>query len=376
MVTARSEPDAGRDRLPALAEVAGLETQPTPFLAIDLDTVGVNIRRLADVFADRPQRLRPHAKTHKCSALARLQVAAGAIGMTCSTSDEVAALAAAGIESLVLANVVTDPARLRALASIAGTRDLTLVVDSSVTARLASDAAREAGTTLGFLVELDVGMRRNGVQSVGEAIDLVEQSVDLPALRFEGVQAYEGHLIDIVDRAERRAAVLASFAPAVELIHGLEDRGYASPRLTGSSSATYDASGFLPEMREVQAGTYVLMDATYRELTPEFVPALAVVCSVTSSRANGEIVVDVGTKRLAFDWGVPAWPGGAAEYVGNSEEHMQFRHVSGPRPAVGERVALMPAHACSTMSMYRLAFGCRNGQLVDELVMDGRDPLA
>jgi D-serine deaminase-like pyridoxal phosphate-dependent protein len=376
MVTARSEPDAGRDRLPALAEVAGLETQPTPFLAVDLDTVGENIRRLEGAFAGRPQRLRPHAKTHKCSALARLQVAAGAIGMTCSTSDEVAALAAAGIESLVLANVVTDPTRLQTLAAIAGTCDLTLVVDSGVTARLASDAAREAGTMLGFLVELDIGMRRNGVQTVGEAIELVEQSVDLPGLRFEGVQAYEGHLIDIVERRERRAAVLASFAPAVELIHALEDRGYASPRLTGSSSATYDASGFLPEMREVQAGTYVLMDATYRELTPEFVPALAVVCSVTSSRANGEIVVDVGTKRLAFDWGVPAWPGGAAEYVGNSEEHMQFRHVSGPAPAVGQRIALTPAHACSTMSMYRLAFGCRDGRLVDELVTDGRDPLA
>jgi D-serine deaminase-like pyridoxal phosphate-dependent protein len=376
MVTARSESEAGRDRISTLAQVAGLESQPTPFLAIDLDTVGANIRSLADVFANRPQRIRPHAKTHKCSALARLQVAAGAIGMTCSTSDEVAALASAGIESLVLANVVTDLGRLRALAEVAGTCELTLAVDSLATAQLASDAARAAGSTLGFLVELDIGMRRNGVQSVGDAIDLVERSVDLPGLRFEGVQAYEGHLIDIADRAERRVAVLASFVPAVELVHQLEDRGYASPRLTGSSSATYDASGFLPEMREVQAGTYILMDATYRELAPEFIPALAVVCSVTSSRANGEIVVNVGTKRLAFDWGVPAWPGCAAEYVANSEEHMQFRHVSGPRPAVGERVALMPAHACSTMSMYRLAFACRNGQLVDELVMDGRDPLA
>jgi D-serine deaminase-like pyridoxal phosphate-dependent protein len=305
-----------------------------------------------------------------------MQVEAGACGMTCATSDEVVALARAGIGSLLLANVIADPTRLRALAEAAGSAEVMLVIDSHAAAERAAAAARAAGTTLGFLVEIDIGMRRNGVQSVSQAVRLAEDCATLDGLAFQGVQAYEGHLVDLYDRGERRRAVTEAFQPAVELVHALRARGIDVPRLTGSSSATYDASGYLAEMGEVQAGTYVLMDATYRELAPEFVPALAIVCTVTTARRNGEIVIDMGAKRQATDWGLPAWPGGAAVHVGTSEEHTQFQLRSGPLPAVGDRVAVLPAHACTTMAMYRVAFGCREGRLVQELAIDARDPFS
>jgi D-serine deaminase-like pyridoxal phosphate-dependent protein len=358
--------------LARLVQDLDLPELQTPFLVADLDVVDRNITRMAAFFASVDANLRPHFKHHKCTALARQQVAAGAIGMTCATPREAAALVAAGIDDVLVANVITDPARLAALAATASAGRVTIAVDSLVAVELASAAAQRAGTTLGVVIEVDIGMRRSGVSSAAEALALVRAVPDVLGLEYRGIMAYEGHLVSVADADQRRRDVEAAFAPLKELLFALELEGLPAEIVTSGAAATYRTIAGLPFMTEVQAGSYVFMDATYVTLAPEFEPALALVSTVATARRGRPLVVDVGAKRMATDWGVPALAGFSAEHYATSEEHCRF-NVHGRLPAVGQRVAIVPAHGCVTVSMHSHIVGCRDGRCVGVLDIDGRD---
>jgi len=365
--------EAGFQELAAVVATLGSIEYQTPFLVVDLDAMERNLSRMADYFEHRPAALRPHFKHHKCTEIARMQLEAGAAGITCATSDELSAAVRAGIRDVLVANVITDRARLAEIAQCARHADVTIAVDSHPSATLASDAATRAGSLLRVVIEYDIGMRRSGVGSIPEAVELAEFVTAAPGLAFRGIQAYEGNLVGVPDRAERTASVLEAFAPMPELLRELADRGFEVDMFTGGSAATYDTAGNLPFMTDVQAGTYLLMDATYVELAPEFEPALAVVATVATARPDRPLVVDVGAKRMSTDWGEPALAGYAATYYATSEEHCRFV-VSGPSlPAVGERVAVIPGHACPTVALYSTIVGVRDGRVDRLLTIDGRD---
>jgi D-threonine aldolase len=364
-----SEPFAELARL-----VRGLDLadRPTPFLVADLDAVDRNVDRMARFFAGADAGLRPHFKHHKCTELARAQVAAGAIGITCATPREAAVLVRAGIEDVLVANVVCDPARLASLAESARAGRVTIAVDSTTAVELAAAAAGRAGSTLGVVIEVDIGMRRSGVGSAAEALALARELQAREGLEYRGVMAYEGNLVGMEDPRARAAAVRASFEPIEALVASLAQEGLAPEIVTGGAASTYRTVCELPFMTEVQAGSYVFMDATYVDLAPEFEPALAVVTTVATARPGRPVVVDAGAKRMATDWGRPALAGFAAEHYATSEEHCRFT-IDGSLPGVGERVAVVPAHGCVTISMHDHVVGCRNGEPVSVLDIDGRD---
>jgi D-serine deaminase-like pyridoxal phosphate-dependent protein len=270
--------------------------------------------------------------------------------------------------------VVVDETRLQSLAETAGTARVMTAVDSPEAVRRLANAAAAAGTTVGALVDVDIGMRRNGVRDLAGALALAELVERSPGLELRGVMAYEGHIVAHPNREERRALATDAYARALEFLDRLRQEGFEAPVLTGSSTATYDATGVLDEMTDVQAGTYVLMDATYRALTPEFLPALVVVGSVLTSQRDDSLVLDMGVKRLGSDWGKPELVGHSATHVYTAEEHCVFAQV-GEGPAVGERVAVLPPHVCTTLSLYRRAAAFSGGRFDHLLEIDGRDPL-
>jgi D-serine deaminase-like pyridoxal phosphate-dependent protein len=365
---------ASAARLADLASAVGLEREPTPFLAIDLEVLERNVERMAAFFRGRQAGLRPHLKHHKCTEIASMQLAAGAEGLTCATTDEVAAAVEIGADVL-LANVVLDPARLGALARAAARGAVTVAVDSAAAARALARALGAAGATAGVVVDIDVGMGRTGVQSMGEALAVAEEVAALPGLALRGVMAYEGHLVEIDDRPTRYEAAVRAFERGREVAEALRGRGFDATVLTGGSTATYDAAADAG-LTDVQAGSYALMDADYVRLTPEFEPALALVATVLTSRPSGDVVVDAGSKRVGSDLGSPGLAGLDAVHSGTSEEHEQFRVRGGRPPRPGERVAVVPGHACTTMSLHCLAFGCRSGAFDRPLHIDARDPRA
>src|SRR4029077_17170897 len=146
-----------------------------------------------------------------------------------------------------------------------------LVVDSREALTIAARAAARSGAALGVLVEIDIGMGRNGVRSVEEGLALAAAITESEGLELRGVQAYEGHLVKVADADERRRRCTAAFAPALLLAEALATRGLPST-IAGGSTATWD---FVREVAEVQAGTYAFMDSTYGTRTARFVPALA-----------------------------------------------------------------------------------------------------
>jgi D-serine deaminase-like pyridoxal phosphate-dependent protein len=363
---------------PGLAAFAAVELpgQPTPFAVVDLDGMERNIARMAGYFAERPANLRPHFKHHKCSEIARMQIAAGAVGITCQTSDEVAAAVRGGIGDVLIASVVTDRTRLAALARSAADARVTVAVDSAVAAVMAAEAAARAGVVLEVVVEYDIGMHRSGVESIAEAVALAEQVAALPGLEFRGVMAYEGHLVKVADRDERAAGVRAAFAPIPALLNALAEHGFQARMFTGGATSTYDCAGNLAFMTDVEAGSYVLMDAAYAQLVPEFEPALAVIATVVTSRPGRPLVVDAGSKRVGSEAGRPVLAGFPAAHQATSEEHNRFVIAGSRMPSVGERVAIVPGHTCSTVALYRTLVGCRGGRCERLLEIDGRDPLA
>ena len=368
--------ERARERLGAdlgwLAKADGSGEIATPFLAADLAQVERNLDEMARGFATGPRRLRPHAKAHKCSAVALMQMARGACGVTCATTDEAVAMLDAGIQDVLVANVVVDPVRLRTLlghlASSPPAR-VTVVVDSTDALAIAADAAARADATLGALVEIDIGMGRSGVGDVEQGLALATVVAASEGLEFRGVQAYEGHLVKIADPDERRRRCVAAFAPALRLAEALDGRGLC-PAITGGSTATWDA---VPEVDEVQAGTYVFMDATYGPRTPRFAPALAVIATVVSARTDGTVVCNAGAKSLATDLGTPQWVLGTAEHRYVAEEHLALRIQDGPIPRVGDRVPILPGHACTTIAMSSRIVGCRDGGVERMLWIDGNE---
>jgi D-serine deaminase-like pyridoxal phosphate-dependent protein len=220
------------------------------------------------------------------------------------------------------------------------------------------------------VIDLDVGLHRTGVSSVEEGVALAER-VEAERLELRGVMAYEGHLVEIADAEERARAVREALEPALELCGQL-----GVGLLTGGSTPTYDIFASLPVATEVQAGSYLPMDATYAALSLGFEPAVAAVATVLGARRGGDVVVDAGSKRLAADLGPPVIAGVEAVHTGTSEEHNQFRVLGGRIPRVGSRLALVPGHTCTTMSLYRSVFGCRDGRLERVIRIDARDRLA
>ena len=310
---------------------------PTPALLIEAGALQHNLDEMA---AARPgAALRPHVKAHKCTALAARQAAAGHAAFTCATPREMVGMAAAGLgDDLLLANEVLDPTRLAAMAAVQDTARVTVAVDSDATVEAAAAAGlREV------LIDVMVGLPRCGCDpaDAGRLADLARAK----GLAVRGVMGYEGHLMAVEDRAQRRAqleACVDDLLRAHDLVGG--------DVVSGGGTGTYDLH---TRVTEVQAGSYALMDTAYAKLGLPFRHALSVLASVVSVSPKWT-VCDAGLKSLGMDHGDPTIEGATVWFC--SDEHVTFDPGSiGPfRP--GDHVRLLPAHVDPTMAMHEQAY--------------------
>lgn len=176
----------------------------TPALVLDLDAMERNMALMNEFLAGSTMKLRPHYKSHKCTALAHRQMAAGAKGLCCAKVSEAADLIEAGVEDVLLANQVVDPAKIAQLASLAGCCRLTVCVDEADNIRALNAACALQNTTLYCLVEYDLGMRRCGVATHEEVLALAQLVEQQSHLRFEGIQAYAGQIAHLEDFDRRK----------------------------------------------------------------------------------------------------------------------------------------------------------------------------
>jgi D-serine deaminase-like pyridoxal phosphate-dependent protein len=341
----------------------------TPVLVVDLDDLEFNLQLMADYFADRHCKLRPHFKSHKCVELARRQLAAGsACGITCAKLSEAEQLVAGGINDVLIANQVIGTRKAARLAALNQSAVVRCAVDSIEGVDQLDEQAARLGVAIAVLVEVDVGMHRCGVAPGPAALELARYIGDRPHVRFDGLQGYEGHLVNIFDFEDRQTQVAASIRRLVETRELIERAGIPVAIVSGGSSATYQITGTMAGIDELQCGSYALMDWVYQRLCPEFRISRWILSSILSRQANS-VVVDVGLKGAGCDFGPPLVANHAEAQVRyTAEEHMPIDDLQG---AIGQTVRLVPSHGCTTNSLYRKLWVLREDVVVDGWDLEG-----
>lgn len=343
-----------------------IEELDTPALVLDGPAAQRNLQQLAAYFRDRSCKLRPHFKNHKCATLARLQLQAGsAVGITCAKLAEAQVLAEQGFEDVLIANQVIGRQKVHRLAQIARKMRITVAVDDATNVQTIGQAARDAGSTVGILVEVDIGMGRCGVPAGEPTLELARLVMDTPGVELRGLQAYEGHLVGVEDRDERARQTVAAMQHAVATRELLAQHGMTDIILSGGSTATYKTTSTIAGFAEMQCGTYATMDWRYQQLAPEFEVALSVLATVISCPRPGVVVLDLGVKGIGAEFGVPKvkdYPATDIPLFG-AEEHTVVQHT--PDWRVGQKVQLLSSHACTTCNLYRNLHVHDQGQVLE-----------
>jgi D-serine deaminase-like pyridoxal phosphate-dependent protein len=345
----------------------------TPALVVDLDRVERNIARVQAACDAAGLANRPHIKTHKSPALARLQREAGARGITCQKLGEAEVMAEAGLDDILISYNLLGEEKLGRLAALMRRARMVVAADNPVTVEGLPKAAAMAGRTLEVVVECDTGYKRAGVEAPAEAVALARDIAARPGLSFAGFLMYPP-----VDRVEETQRFLD------EALAGVREAGL-DPRIVSTGGTPYlSRLGALPDATEHRAGTYIFNDrmmlaagaATEDDL------ALTVVSTVVSRAAPERGILDAGSKTLT-------WETGGVEGFGLILEHPQAKihrfseehgfldlSACNDRPKVGDVVRIVPNHVCAVVNMVDRMIATRGGEIVGEIEVAARGKIS
>ena len=345
------------------------EELPTPSIVADNGALQTNLTKMADYFNDLPCQLRPHFKSHKCVTLALQQMACkNTTGITCAKVSEAEQLVSGGIMDVLIANQVIGRDKVRRIAALNRRAVVRVVVDSYEGIDQLSDAAQEAGITIGILVEVDIGMNRGGVQPGKPTIELAESISRTPAISFDGLQAYEGHIVTLEDYEQRKQSVIQAMKPLLETRQALERNGI-SIFVSAGGTGTYDITGNIEGIDELQCGSYALMDSFYKKIRPEFKNARYIIATIISVRGD-TVTADVGLKGMGTEYAMPEVMGyPKAKILSIAEEHTVIQNID---LSIGDKVRLIPPHGCTTNNLYPRMWIARNNIIEDVWPIEGR----
>jgi len=346
-----------------------LEKLDTPALLIDLDQFEQNLARMQHLIAGSHCRCRPHVKSHKSPIIAHLQVRHGAVGVCCAKVGEAEAMVAGGISDVHVTTPVSSPEKISRLVALARRADVSVVADHFDNVNALAEAASMSKISLKVLIEIDVGQQRCGLPPGAAAADLADRIANSRGLIFAGLQGYQGRLQAIVSFADRRREVERSLALLLETAEAVRNRGHPVEVLTGGGTGSSGIDIELGGLNELQPGSYVFMDSTYRRIEWEpgqaspFEPSLSILGSVVSRPSAERLVLDVGWKTASSDSGPPVakTTGWSFEFAG--DEHGILHRTGGLSLALGDKIELVPSHCDTTVNLYDWFFGIRNGRI-------------
>lgn len=360
----------------------------TPLVVLDAPTMTRNITRMAEAAAAGGKRLRPHGKTHKSGWIARQQVAAGAVGLTCAKPGEAEVFAAAGIEDLRIAYPLSPTYAARVLALLERVR-LSIVVDDLSVAQEWSDVMQRAGRRLPVLVKIDVGTHRCGVDPrERDAVAFIVSVSRMPGLELRGLLSHAGHAYAATSADDVARIAREEIALLTELTAGCFSSGVEFPEISVGSTPQALVSATLDGITELRPGNYVFHDRTQVGLgvVDWSGCALRIHASVVS-RGAGRIVLDSGSKVLSSD-GARGY-GGAAQGFGVilgpngepddnllierlSEEHAVVRVTGSTQLGIGDRVVIVPNHACVVANLTNRFVVADGDKVLEQPIVDAR----
>lgn len=365
-----------------LAKGAGIDgvtksDLPTPCLLLDLDVFEANIRHMADHANGAGVALRPHAKTHKCSEIARRQVGAGALGVCVATIREAEAMAAAGIGGLLLTSESVGPNKIHRLIRLCKRRpDTMAVVDNAGNAAELDEAAGAAGVRLNVLVDVDPLGRRTGIPPGPKAVALAEAVDRLANLSLRGVHGYCGASSHVKGFAERKQHSETYMGPVLESHAAMRKKGLPVEIMSGASTGTYNIDSAMEGMTELQVGSYAVMDVDYRviggrdgEVYNDFGTALHVLATVISKNHDDIATVDAGLKAFATDrsFGPDVARPAGLTYAFRGDEHGALTLADSELEIeLGDKIELVVPHCDPNVNLYDRMY-CVRGDYVRQV---------
>jgi D-serine deaminase-like pyridoxal phosphate-dependent protein len=347
-----------------------LQDLDTPAMLVDLTAMESNIAGLMERFRAGPVRVRPHLKTVKSPELARRLLDAGAQGVCVAKIGEAEVMAAAGIEDVLITTELAGAPKLERLAALLREHPhVKIVVDSSALADAIDASLARARLRVAVLLDIDVGQRRCGVLPGEPVLALGKHVARLPHLRIAGVQGYEGHLQGIADAAERERLCREAMDQLASSVRGLRAVGLDIGIVSTGGTGTAEFCAREPLVTEVQPGSFVFMDTSYRRVLGDaYGCALSLLSTVLSRPRAGEAVIDAGLKSLSSDSGfaeVKDQP--SLQYRPAGDEHgMLSWDPATPLShelQVGDRIELVPSHIDTTVNLHDLYYAQRGGYL-------------
>jgi D-serine deaminase-like pyridoxal phosphate-dependent protein len=372
-------------RFPFTIPIMMQDVPYTPALVIDEQAVERNLKRLADYTKPHGIGIRPHTKTHKSIRMAKRQLHYGAVGLTVAKVGEAEVMAQAG-DDLLLAYPALDPARTGRVAELAKSKTIRLALDSLTSAQALGAAAASAGSTLGVLVDLDIGFHRTGLQSPAAALELAQQVSKIKGLRLDGLFFYPGHVF-----LKNPADVPAQLKPIADLLQQTIDlwakNGLQAKIVSGGSTPTAYFSHLIPQQTEIRPGTYIYNDTNCLAVQCCKLEdcAARITCTVISDAVPGKCVLDAGTKTFTSDRnGINPDSGSGyiveypqAKIVRCSEEHGEVDLSKCDRhPKLGERVTVIPNHICPVVNLQDVVFLRHADGALEKMPVDARGKLS
>jgi D-serine deaminase-like pyridoxal phosphate-dependent protein len=344
----------------------------TPALLVDLNNMESNLARMASFLRQTPAKLRPHFKNHRIVSLAKRQLEAGAIGMTCARLSQAEVLIQNGIRSVLIANEIVGEAPIKRFLELSQQADLIAPVDNEAVVADMARLARDKKTQASVLVDLDVGLKRCGVPTMEAALRLA-RVVTEKGLRLRGVMAYEGHLQPIIPGPEKERAVRSAMQFLTDAKNLMQREGLPAEIASCGGTGTYSFMAPFPGVTEIQAGSYLLMDTWYKDFAPEFKLTLSLLVTVISKTPGQRIVVDAGVKALSGERGLPS----VKELSGLRLKALHAEHGvieimdSSVPVEVGDKIELWVHYHDGTINLHKRAYGIRSGQVEEVFTIEG-----
>ena len=357
----------------------------TPCIVLDLEILEENLGRMQAGATAAGKNLRPHAKSHKCSTLARKQLEQGAIGICAAKVSEAEVLVNDGVQGvLVTGPVASEKKAARLIKLLAESPSLMTVVDHAESIELLNRLLANADLAMDVLVDIDVGHQRTGVPPAG-VLELAGQILAAKHLQLKGIQAYAGQVQHIHGYNERKKASLECMSQAADVFRELQAKEPSCTIFSGAGTGTCEIDLEIGELTELQVGSYALMDAEYmaiesarhEELTEIFPAALTLLTTVVSASQDTHVTVDAGLKSLYRDGGHPQvvtakYRSLRYDWFGDEYGRLSAQGNTAALPRLGQVVELVVSHCDPTVNQFDCYFVTRGNKVVDQWPIDMR----
>lgn len=356
------------------------EAYPTPAVLVDLDTVERNIKRFAEKNARCGIAHRPHIKAHKSIFLAKKQLELGCRGITCAKLSEALVMAQGGIDDILVAFPIIGADKLDLLNQLLQFAKVTTIVNSAAGAHGLSGLGEQRGSPVPVLIEIDGGIQRGGLPPMQPALEFAQKIASLPGIAIQGLLYYGGTIYGCRTDAEIIECVKKGRAEVLGTADLLRRHGFQMDYLSVGSSYSARFPEYLEGMTEVRAGNYIFGDNSQlcSGLIREEDCALRVISTVVSRPDQNSAIIDAGSKALTSDQGAFTKGFGyiaeapEAELYKLNEEHGFVRSQAPLNWEIGQKIAIIPNHACVICNLNDEVYGVRGGKLERMIRIDAR----